>query len=152
MNYTVERMLELDKADIERLWQESEKEGYRFLSRLVQEYMEGSNRFNAPGEALFCVLDEEGNVAGIGGLNRSPYHSNMRVARLRRFYVLSEARRNGVGSSLLKAIIHHAAAHFEEITLRTESSKADAFYRANGFARDDSELETTHIYRLKKEA
>ncbi|QTD42573.1 GNAT family N-acetyltransferase [Sporosarcina sp. Te-1] len=151
MNYTVERLRELDEADIERLRQESEKEGYRFLSRLVQEYMDGSNRFEAPGEALFCVLDEDGNIVGVGGLNRSPYNPNGHVARLRRFYVLSDARRNGVGSLLLKAILHHAAPHFDEITLRTESSKADAFYRANGFACDESESETTHIYRLKKE-
>ncbi|GKV55835.1 acetyltransferase [Sporosarcina sp. NCCP-2222] len=152
MDYTVERLRDLDEAEIERLKVESEKEGYRFVSRLVREYGDGSNRFDGPGEALFCVLNPEGHVLGIGGLNRSPYDPSGQAARLRRFYVLSDARRHGVGSSLLKAITDHAADHFEVITVRTESSKADAFYRANGFVCDDSESENTHIYHLKKEA
>lgn len=152
MDYTVERLRELDEVDIEQLKVESEREGYRFVSRLVREYSDGSNRFTGPGEALFCVLNAEGQMLGVGGLNRSPYDPSGRAARLRRFYVLSGARRQGVGSSLLKAILDHAADHFEEITVRTESSRADAFYRANGFVCDDSESENTHIYQLKKEA
>ena len=37
---------------------------------------------------------------------------------------------------------------FHEMTVRTESSKADAFYRANGFELDDSASETTHMISL----
>ena len=34
------------------------------------------------------------------------------------------------------------------MTVRTESSKADAFYRANGFELDDSTGDTSHVMKL----
>lgn len=150
MKTKVERVDDLNLIDISRLINESEEEGYRFLSRLVKDYKDGTNKFNRPGEALFSIRNEKGDVVAIGGANRSPFTDNKQTARLRRFYVLEEARRQGVGSLLLKEIINHSRSVFTEMTVRTESSKADAFYRANGFELDDSASETTHILKMKE--
>jgi N-acetylglutamate synthase-like GNAT family acetyltransferase len=148
MGYSVERVEDLNSLDITRLVQESEKEGYRFVTRLVNEFEDGTNTFNKPGEILCCVKNEEGSVVAIGGINQSPFSQEHDVGRLRRFYVLNVVRREGVGTLLLQSIIEHAKHHFKEITVRTDSAKADAFYRACGFTFDDSASETTHILRI----
>lgn len=150
MGNKVERVDDLNLNDISQLIKESEAEGYRFLSRLVNDYQDGTNRFKKRGEALFSIRNVEGDVVAIGGVNQSPYSADKRVARLRRFYVLDEVRRQGVGSLLLKEIINHSRTAFNKITVRTESSKADAFYRANGFELDESTSETTHVMTLIK--
>ncbi len=149
MTFTVERVEDLQAIDISQLVKESELEGYRFLSRLVNDFQDGSNRFNKPGEALFSVQNETGDVVAIGGVNQSPFSDDTHVARLRRFFVLDDARRQGVGSLLLKEIIDHSRGIFNEMTVRTESSKADAFYRSNGFELDNSASETTHVMKLE---
>lgn len=145
MNYVVQQIENLRTIDISRLVKESEDEGYRFVTRLVNEYEDSSNTFDERGEGLFCVQNNVGEVVAIGGINQSPFSENHEVARLRRFYVLQAYRRQGVGTLLQNAIIEHAKKHFKEITVRTESAKADAFYRACGFSFDDSASETTHI-------
>ncbi|MGN7388126.1 GNAT family N-acetyltransferase [Sporosarcina sp. SAFN-015] len=148
MKYIVEKVNDLRELDIEELVQESEQEGYRFVTRLVNEFEDGTNTFNKPGEVLFCVKNEEDSVVAIGGINQSPFSQEADVGRLRRFYVLEAVRREGVGTLLLQTIIEHAKQHFKEITVRTDSAKADAFYRAGGFSFDDSASETTHILRF----
>ncbi|MDW0115968.1 GNAT family N-acetyltransferase [Sporosarcina thermotolerans] len=148
MEYFVERVNDLNVLDIGQLVQESEKEGYRFVTRLVSEFQDGTNTFSKPDEALFCVVNNEGKVVAIGGINQSPFAQDAEVARLRRFYVLDEVRRQGVGTLLQQTIVDHAKNHFKEITVRTDSAKADAFYRACGFEFDDSASETTHILRF----
>ena len=148
MEYSVERVEDLNSLDITRLVQESEEEGYRFVTRLVNEFEDGSNVFNKTGEVLLCVKKNDGTVVAIGGINQSPFSQESEEGRLRRFYVLENVRREGVGTLLLQSIIEHAKNHFKEITVRTESAKADAFYRAGGFSFDDSASETTHILRF----
>lgn len=148
MGYFVERVNDLHALDIEQLVQESEREGYRFVTRLVTEFEDGTNTFSKPGEGLFCVVTKDAEVVAIGGINESPLTQDRDVARLQRFYVLDKVRRQGVGTMLTQSIIDYAKDHFKEITVRTESAKADAFYRACGFEFDDSASETTHIMRF----
>ncbi len=148
MESNVEKIDDLNTIDISHLVEESESEGYRFLTRLVEEYKNGTNTFNKPGEALFSINNKEGNVVAIGGVNQSDFADEMTEARLQRFYVLDEARRKGVGSQLLEGIVEHSKNVFKKISVRTESSKADAFYRANGFEFDDSSTETTHVMKF----
>lgn len=148
MESKVERVDDLNSIDISHLVQESESEGYRFLTRLVGDYEDGTNTFNKPGEALFSIRNQAGDVVAIGGVNQSPFSEDVQAARLQRFYVLDDARRKGVGSRLLKEIVDHSRGTFNELSVRTESSKADAFYRSNGFELDDSATETTHLMKF----
>lgn len=148
MDYVVQQVEDLHTIDITKLVTESEEEGYRFVTRLVADYEDKSNTFRQPGEGLFCVRNKANQVVAIGGINQSPFFEDKGVARLRRFYVLHECRRQGVGTLLQNAIIEHTKKHFKEITVRTDSAKADAFYRACGFTFDDSASETTHIMKF----
>lgn len=141
----VRKISDLNDVDVSKLIQESEKEGYRFVSRLATEYEDGTNRFSEPGEALFGAWNDDELVA-IGGLNRNVNGTD--AARLQRAYTLPNYRRKGIGSELFNAIFVHAREQFNEITTKTESAKADAFYRANGFQFDERSPDITHVYSL----
>lgn len=144
----MKKISDLKEVNVSKLIQESEKEGYRFVSRLASEYEDGTNRFSEQGEALYGVWDDE-ELVGIGGLNRNTTSTDDNSARLYRFYTLPEHRRKGVGSELFKTITDNAKGQFSKITTKTESAKVDAFYRANGFTLEEPSPDTTHVLRLE---
>ena len=83
----------------------------RLVRRLVDEWRDGSNRFDRPGEALFGAwLDAQ--LVGVGGLNIDPHAGDPRVGRVRHLYVLVAARRRGVARALLAEIISAARGRF----------------------------------------
>ena len=148
MTFKVQRIEDLKKIDVSKLVTESEEEGYRFLTRLVHDYEDGSNTFNKEGEALYGVWEGPEKLVAIGGLNQNAHTDNKDEARLLRFYTLGDVRRQGVGSQLLSELVNHAKGKFKKITCRTESAKADAFYRANGFEEAHDAPDTTHVMNL----
>jgi len=112
---------------------ESEREGFRFLARLRQEFDDGTNRFDAPGEALLgCRRGAE--LEAVGGLNRDPWSPEPRAGRLRHLYVSPASRRSGVGRMLIDALVAAARPHFRVLLLRTDTPAAARFYEALGFA------------------
>lgn len=142
---------DLKNVDVSKLVEESEAEGYRFLRRLVSQYEDGTNTFNKAGEVLYGVWDHKGKLVAIGGLNRDPYSDKSGIGRLRRFYISEHARRQGIGTKLLKEILNYGKGHFHEIVVRTDSSVADAFYRANGFSGDLGMPDATHHITLNND-
>ncbi|ALS79854.1 GNAT family N-acetyltransferase [Planococcus kocurii] len=151
MTVEIKEIQDLKAMDVSKLVEESEAEGYRFLRRLVDQYEDGSNTFNKTAEVLYGVWDHQDHLVAIGGLNRDPYSSKESVGRLRRFYISTNARRQGIGTKLLQKIIEDAKGHFHELVVRTDSSAADAFYRANGFSGDLGLPEATHGIVLEQE-
>jgi len=149
MALAIERIKDLEKIDVSWLIQESEAEGYRFVRRLVEDFRNGRNRFDKPGEVLYGVWNEKGQLIAIGGVNQSPFDEGGRTGRLRRFYVLPDSRRSGVGTMLLQHIVESSKGNFDEVTLRTDSASSDAFYRANGFMNTDEFPESTHKMTLQ---
>lgn len=151
MTVEIKEIQDLKEMDVSKLVEESEAEGYRFLRRLVDQYEDGSNTFNKTAEVLYGVWDHHDHLVAIGGLNRDPYSSKESVGRLRRFYISTNVRRQGIGTKLLQKIIEDAKGHFHELVVRTDSSAADAFYRANGFSGDLGLPEATHGIVLEQE-
>jgi len=139
----IQRLTALDPVQIEPILTASQREGFRFVVRLCEEWASGVNRFEGPGEALFGVFVGE-DLVGIGGLNRQPGG----MGRLRRFYILPSYRRQGWGRRLLRHILTHAADHFRCVVLRTDTDSADQFYRACGFARAQDAGDATHRIEL----
>ncbi|MEW5928634.1 MAG: GNAT family N-acetyltransferase [Gemmatimonadota bacterium] len=135
-------------ADLAPLVEESEREGFGFLVRLRREFLDGGNRFDAPGEALLgCLRGAE--LVGVGGLNRDPYSPEPRVGRLRHLYVAAAQRRGGVGRMLVAALVEAARPHFDVLQLRTDTEAAARFYEALGFAPVAS-LHATHMLVLDR--
>ena len=135
----ITQLTSLDPVQMEPLLTASQAEGFRFVARLCDDWANGTNRFDQPGEALFGVFVDS-RLVGVGGINRQ----NESTGRLRRFYVLPSHRRQGWGRRLLNHILSGAAAHFRYVVLRTDTDSADLFYRACGFTRVAGLPDATH--------
>jgi GNAT superfamily N-acetyltransferase len=117
--------------------------GVRFVRRLVDEWRDGSNRFDRPGEALFGTrLD--GRLVGVCGLNVDPYAGDPRVGRVRHLYVLTDCRGRGVGRALVERVIEAARGRFSVLRLSTTNPAAARLYEAVGF-RPGSGPHCTHL-------
>jgi GNAT superfamily N-acetyltransferase len=143
---TITRIKELDLQALDELRRESSQEGYRFVERLCDEWASGTNRFSAPGEALFLATVGDLVVVGVCGLNRDSYVPDPSVGRVRRLYVARAHGRVGVGRALLEAVLAHAREHFRRLRLRSEV--AGEFYLTHGFRRIASETDTTHAMEI----
>ena len=119
-----------DINQLEPLLSASVAEGYRFVTRLVDDYQSGANRFEQRGEVLLVARAEDGTVLGVCGLNATEQSG---VGRVRRFYVLPLRRSQGIGAALLGQIISAARLHFTTLELRTSDPRAGAFYGSHGF-------------------
>ena len=144
------RLYDLPVPDIQSLVLESRTERYRFVDRLVDEYVGGSNRFSLPGEALYAAY-AGGTMVGVGGLNRDPFAADSDCGRVRHLYVLSEWRGRSVGKVLMQQIIAEACNHFAVLTLRTFSPDAARFYVAIGFETIEDMDAVTHRLLLDSE-
>jgi len=143
---TVERIVVLG-AQADALIAAANAEGFPFMERLKQEWMDGINRFDLPGEALFAAR-MDGRLAGIGGLCRDPYTADGSIGRVRHLYTLPDSRRQGVGRAIMERIVALAAANFSMLRLRTTTRRAAHFYEALGFSpcRGDA---VTHVLELE---
>ena len=117
---------------------ESHAEGIRNVDVLIERWVDGSERFDDDGEALWVAIamtrdagdDEE--VVGIGGLSRCPTVPG--ALRVRRFYVSSSYRRRGVARSLADAAVGHATGRCHVITCNARASDAAGpFWESMGF-------------------
>lgn len=133
-------------SELEPLIAEADRDGHLFLRRLGDDWASGSNRFDAPGEILMVARAGD-RLVGIGGLNRDPYAQAAGIGRLRHLYIARDARRRGVGTSLVRNILAGAQPHFAFVRLRTDSSEAALFYLRQGF-RPTTETDATHILRI----
>jgi len=140
-----ERLLELPPG-IEALVSESEAAGLSLVRRLVDEWRDGSNRFDRPGEALFGAWFDE-RLAGVCGLNVDPYVGDERIGRVRHLYVLVEARRHGVARALMVETLAAARGHFPMLRLSTSNPAAARLYESLGF-RPVTEPHCTHRFSL----
>lgn len=144
----INKITELESYSFHLFLKESNEEGYRFLERLVNEYLNGSNTFSKPREALYGAFTSQGELVGIGGVNLDPFSNNQDIGRLRRFYISKSFRREGLGSQLLYNILQDARRHFRVIVLHTDTGHGDQFYQANGFIKGDQYPKATHYLLL----
>ncbi|MBS4219924.1 GNAT family N-acetyltransferase [Bacillus sp. FJAT-49711] len=145
--YEVKRIKNLMDENIQLLVDESQKEGFRFLQKLVNNYKEGSNTFTMPGEALYAVYDQDGVMIAVGGININPFSDDTHIGRVRRFYVARDYRRKGIGTLLLETLISEAKNHFQIMVLNS-TPQADAFYTSFGFIKSDKYQKSTYYLPL----
>ena len=133
-----------DISDLEPLLSASVSEGYRHVTRLVEDYQIGTNRFEQRGELLLVARAADGIVLGVCGLNATAQPS---IGRVRRFYVLPTMRSQGIGAALLERIVKAARSHFTTLELHTDDPRAAAFYGRHGF-RSSQRDDATHELEL----
>ena len=128
----------------ESLRQEAAGEGYAFLDRLAQEIERGDYAVDADLPVLFAVF-AEGDLAGLGGLTPDPYDPAPDIARLRHVYVRASSRRLGIGRAIASALVQQGFVIAARLSLRAADDRAAAFWEAEGFARDLSGAQRTHL-------
>lgn len=137
--------------DLVPLLDAAETEGFDMMRRLADNWREGTNRFDRPGEVLLGVYLDEGTVerglVAIGGLNIDPYLDDRALGRIRHVYVLPRARSLGVGKALVAELLERARTHFERVRLRTVTDEGSRFYEALGFEVTE-EPDATHTLGL----
>ena len=129
---SIVQLFDLPLSDILPMVVESRTQNHRFVDRLVDEYIDGSNRFDLPSEALYAAYAGH-LMVGVGGLNVDPYIDDSGAGRVRHLYVLADRRGRGVGKGLMQQIVDEARGHFSVLTLRTFNPDAARFYVAIGF-------------------
>lgn len=117
--------------NIDHLVASSEREGFRFVKRLVKDFDLGINRFQAEGEALFALFDAE-TCVGVGGVNRDPAGVDA-VGRIRRVYISPAYRGGGAGRRLIARIEAWCAGRFDCLQLFTDTAGAAGFYESLGY-------------------
>jgi len=132
MTIVIERIHDLPLASLEALLAESERAGLGLVRRLVDEWVNGTNRFDGRGEGFF-VARADGQLVGVCGLNVDPYAADQRVGRVRHLYVLARYRRQGIGRRLVAEVIEAARGGFDTLRLRTANPAAARLYEALGF-------------------
>jgi GNAT superfamily N-acetyltransferase len=137
----------LPQEQLQPLLAESRKEGFRMLDRLVDEYGNGQQCFDRPGEAFFGVYHHT-QLVGVGGLTRDPYYQDVRFGRVRHLYVLPAYRCLGFGRQIVETVITIAEQHFQLLLLRTTTFSGAAFYQALGFDALTTLQHATHVRRL----
>lgn len=146
---TIETLLDLPPGRVGELLSESEAAGVRMIRRLVDDWADGTNRFDRPGEVLFAASIGD-RLVGVCGLNVDPYAGDGRVGRVRHLYVLTPFRRRGVGRQLVACVIDRAGARFDTLRLRTYSAAAARFYLALGFRAADAGGTFSHVLELAR--
>lgn len=147
MEIIVTRITDLPFDRLAPLLAESEREGWRLIRRLRDDWAAGTNRFDRPGEALFVAHFGE-TLVGVCGLNIDPHASDPSAGRLRRVYVLAAFRRRGIGEALVRTAIAAARGRFRVLRLRTQNENAARLYERLGFVTVTDEPSCTHLARL----
>jgi GNAT superfamily N-acetyltransferase len=115
-----------------------------FLFRLRDQWIDGSERFDRPGELLIGAFSAD-ELVGVAGVSYDPYEPDDGLARIRHVYVLARHRGRGVGRSLMLRLIDHAGKHFKLLRLKTSNPAAASLYEALGFVRSAQGRETHRL-------
>jgi GNAT superfamily N-acetyltransferase len=121
----------------------AEAEGFRFVTRLLDDLDAGRVRLDARCEFFLTTLDGDQLVA-IGGVTPDPYRPDPRIGRLRHLYVRADKRGMGLGRGLVADLERRAVSCYELLRLRTDSPAAAAFYERIGYQAVTSESATHH--------
>jgi GNAT superfamily N-acetyltransferase len=120
---------------------EAAAEGFNNMSVLRDEWENGSNRFDRPGEIL-ALATINGEMVGIGGITQD--FVDVDWLRMRRFYVRRAYRRFGVGRMIALHVLELARPFNRQICLYAGGPEAEAFWPTLGFVPIDRE-HTTHV-------
>lgn len=119
-------------------------ESVRNVGLLVDSWNSGTERFDKDGAALFGAMAPD-RVVGIGGVTPQAGLDEPAM-RMRRFYILPEWRRKGLGRRLAEAAMNHGLTRTRLLTCNARAtSLAPPFWEAMGFFPSDL-AGLTHIH------
>ena len=89
-----------------------------------------------------------GQLIGVGGLNIDPYEPGPGLGRVRRMFIDPAHRGRGIGRALIGAIEAHAAQHFVQLQLFTDSVDAARFYETLGYRPIAGRDKVSHVKQI----
>lgn len=110
-----------DEPGFSALRAESLAQNLNMLRRLAENWQNGENRFNAPGEKLLGAF-AHGQLVGVCGLNIDPFSQQPRAGRIRHLYIAERHRRQGIGHQLLVSVITHSGSSFDFLNTHAPST------------------------------
>jgi len=143
----IKKVSDLNKYDITTILESSLAEGYRFIQKLIDEYKNGTNRFDKNGEILL-IVELENKVIGVGGLNIDPYLNEDQVGRVRHIYIEPKHRGKRIGKQLVKLLVEESRKNFYRLRLFTENPVAEQLYLNVGFKKVEGHYKASHIIEL----
>jgi len=124
-------------AGLDLLRREADDERIRIVSTVIDRWIDGTQRYDQPGESLLVGRVGE-RIVAVGGLAWCPNVTG--ALRLRRFYVSPAARRQRVAHDLARQLIDDGAEHTAVFTCNARASDAAApFWESLGFLPVDAD-------------
>ena len=115
----------------------ADDEGIRIVSTVIDRWIDGTQRYDRPGEKLLVGRVGE-RIVAVGGLAWCPNVAG--ALRVRRFYVSPTARRQGIAQNLARKLIDDSAGHPAVLTCNAMASDAAApFWESVGFLPVDAD-------------
>jgi GNAT superfamily N-acetyltransferase len=143
----LERIVTELPAGFDALRAEAQREGYRHLDRLAEEWNANRLRFDQDGEALLAAW-VDADLAGIGGLTIDPVLPD--ALRMRRFYVAKSFRRTGIGRAIAKSLLAQLRASNRLVTVNAAAGSGP-FWESLGFVADRRDSHT-HVLPCTRSA
>jgi len=133
-------------SDLDGLRREADDEGIRVVGVVIDRWVDGTQRYDVPGESLLVAARPHGVAVAVGGLSWCPNVAG--ALRVRRFYVSPATRRQGIASDLATRLIDGARNHTSKVTCNAQASaSAPPFWESLGFAPVDADG-ITHVLDL----
>ena len=142
----LERIVAELPAGFDALRAEAQREGYRHLDRLAEEWNANKLRFDQDGEALLAAW-VDADLAGIGGLTIDPVLPD--ALRMRRFYVAKWSRRTGIGRAIAENLLAQPRASDRLVTVNAAAG-SEPFWESLGFVRDPADGHTHVLPRTSR--
>ncbi|TAZ00803.1 GNAT family N-acetyltransferase [Rhizobium leguminosarum] len=130
MTINIRRLRDRLPQEIADLESEARQEGYLHITRLIDEWSTGDNRFQRDGERLLGAYVDDA-LAGIGSMTVETAMSG--VLRMRRFYVRPATRGRGIGRILALALLDHARSFCTVVIVHAGNDGAAKFWESLGF-------------------
>ena len=129
---TIEAAARWLPSDLDGLRREADDEGIRIVGVVIDRWVDGTQRYDAPGESLLVAARQHGGAVAVGGLSWCPNVAG--ALRVRRFYVSPTMRRHGLARELATRLIDGARPHTSKVTCNAQASaSAPRFWESLGF-------------------
>jgi GNAT superfamily N-acetyltransferase len=131
---------------MEAMFADATSEGFDFVLALIEEWENGTNRFDGPGERL-CGYREGDQIVAVGALTIDPfiaYVERPETGRIRRMFVRPAWRNRGIGRAIVETLIADARRGFRNVRLRAENDDAARLYERLSFVAID-DPDASHI-------